>query len=223
MEASGLSPGEEAKIISATIPEQMSNRCLSFFFHAGGANGHRSHFEIQSEAGEVLWQMTEAHSHRTHCTVIYCKIYSNFRCFVCSIQCLLSLGSVDDYKYWITQEVPLPVGLKRFIVRSVRGGDNHDDDKGDLCFDDFEIELRDCSLGAHLLPPSCYQIIPNCSFRFFQRSIKSEASCFAAISRRICALTQRWEVGRSERRRLLSTLGRQSEPKTRVRMRLFTV
>ena len=64
-EADDLEPGDEAVMVSATIPEQMNNRCLSFFFHAGGPNDNRGHFEILDENSNVLWRMLDAHSYRT--------------------------------------------------------------------------------------------------------------------------------------------------------------
>ena len=56
---------------------------------------------------------------------------------------------VDDFQHWITQEVPLAVGLKRFIIRVIRGGRTFEDDQGDIAFDNFEIERRDCHLGTY--------------------------------------------------------------------------
>ena len=59
------------------------------------------------------------------------------------------LFSVDDFQHWITQEVPLAVGLKRFIIRVIRGGRTFEDDQGDIAFDNFEVERRDCHLGTY--------------------------------------------------------------------------
>ena len=55
--------------------------------------------------------------------------------------------SAKHFNVWITQEIPLPIGLQRFQIKVIRGGKTYQHEKGDVCFDDFEIELRDCHLG----------------------------------------------------------------------------
>ena len=39
------------------------------------------------------------------------------------------------------------VRLFTFAFKVIRGGKTYQHEKGDVCFDDFEIELRDCHLG----------------------------------------------------------------------------
>ena len=87
---------------------------------------------------------------------------------------------VDDFQHWITQEVPLAVGLKRFIIRVIRGGRTFEDDQGDIAFDNFEVERRDCHLGTY---KQVQRIIINA---FFHRTPPSTVNYYATS---YCALT----------------------------------
>ena len=64
-EATGLQPNDTAYLISPTIPEQMSDRCLTFLFNAAGLSNARGSFEILDEQGGVIWRMLDEHQSRS--------------------------------------------------------------------------------------------------------------------------------------------------------------
>ena len=64
---------------------------------------------------------------------------------------------------WLTQEVPIKAGIRRVVLKAIRGGTNFVDDQGDVAFDDILIEVRDCSKGENM--PSS----PHCKTQYITR------------------------------------------------------
>ena len=54
------------------------------------------------------------------------------------------LISDNRFKHWQTQQVPLRPGLELFVVEAEEGGPDFYSIMGDICVDDFEVEVRDC-------------------------------------------------------------------------------
>ena len=44
--------------------------------------------------------------------------------------------------------MPIRPGQKLFLVEAEAGGPDYYSDEGDICVDDFEVELRDCREGV---------------------------------------------------------------------------
>ena len=134
----------EAGLVSPTLPESNTERCLSFLFNAFGQ--HVGSLAILDEQATILWQHgpdADASKIRLSADKLQ-EYYKNIFIYL--------LSTIDsNMAFWVTQEVTLPPLVLRFVVRATRGGTRESDDKGDIAVDDFMVENGPCYDGEKLL------------------------------------------------------------------------